>query len=224
MSGRAKSSEETDALESGRVSDPSGVSSRPREGGEPARTSKPDLFDDVTPPKAVSIYDLDEDLPTRHQSSEEIAQFQKLAREKRGAAAMKTFAPPREGPRDSSPGAREQPTSNRPIPRESGPIRIDRPRPPEADPDLASMLEDVAKGLERLPAAPPLPEIEQPRTSLERIPRLSDPVAAEPASGGGARTWRAWAAVVLVVVVIAAVLAMLRLGLFAGLLGAVGGG
>ncbi|MFO0686166.1 MAG: hypothetical protein U0234_29155 [Sandaracinus sp.] len=218
MAGRATSSEETDALESGRVSDPSGVSSRPREGAEPARTSKPDLFDDVTPPKAVSIYDLDEDLPTRHQSSDEIAQFQKLAREKRGAAAMKTFAPPREGPRDSSPGAGAPPLSNRPIPRESGPIRIDRPRPPDPDPDLASMLEDVAKGLERLPAAPAVPEIEQPRTSLERIPRLSDPVAA-PASSGGtpSRTWRTWAGVVVVIVAIVAVaLAVVRFGSFGG--------
>lgn len=161
-----------DALESGRGSDPSGVSSRPR-AEEAARTSKPDLFDDVTPPKAVSIYDLDEDLPTRHQSSDEIAQFQKLAREKRGAAAMKTFAPPRETVTS------DRPISNRPIPRESGPIRIER-RSSDPDPELASMLEDVAKGLERLPPAPPVPEIEQPRNSLERIPRLSDPVAAPP--------------------------------------------
>ncbi len=233
MSGRATSSEEMEALEAGLAGDPSGVSARPRE-SQPQRSSAPDPFDDVTPPKAVSIFDLDEELPTRLQSSEEIEQFQKLAREKRGAAAMRTFAPPRDdaprahsssgrpkgAPQSQEPGSPSDRAaassgshlepgaspSHRPVPRESGPIRIDRPRTPKPDAHLELLLEDVAKGLERLPAAPRVPEIEQPRNSLERIPRLSDPTEIAPAPAR--RPWvAALGTAVFVVAVLAAVLA-----------------
>jgi hypothetical protein len=136
-------------------------------------------FDDVTPDKPVSIYDLDEDLPTRAQSSEEIAQFQQLAREKRekrAAAAHRSFAPPQ---RDGDISA----VSNRPVPRESGPVRIETPSAPrveepkaapppapaEDEMDLDAMLEDVAAGIERLPPAPRVPFFEPHRGSLETI-------------------------------------------------------
>jgi hypothetical protein len=161
-----------------------------------------DAFDDVTPAKPVSIYDLDEDMPTRAQSSDEIAEFQQKAREKR-EAAFRSFAPPTErrsdpsiGPavvtdahRPSDPGSG---ANARPVPRESGPVRIDRLRvppphvppphvtPDEADvstPDLDDALRDVAATLERLPPAPRVPRIEQPRGSLETIGTVSRDVA-----------------------------------------------
>src|SRR6266404_6534613 len=107
-----------------------------------------DAFDDVTPAKPVSIYDLDEDLPTRAQSSEEIAEFQEKARAKR-ESAHRSFKPPTDGPS----------SSGRPIPRESGPVLIDRMRVPAPlaerdEPELDSALRDVAETLQRLPPAP----------------------------------------------------------------------
>jgi hypothetical protein len=159
-----------------------------------------DAFDDVTPAKPVSIYDLDEDLPTRAQSSDEIAEFQQKAREKR-EAAFRSFAPPSErrsdpqavasapvitdARRPSEPGSG---ANARPVPRESGPVRIDRlrvppphvPGPGDSAPDLDEVLNDVAATLDRLPPAPRLPRIEQPRGSLETIGRVSAPPPAAP--------------------------------------------
>ncbi len=139
-----------------------------------------DAFDDVTPPKPVSIYDLDEDLPTRTQSSDEIAEFQKLAREKRAAVAFRSFGPPKRDVVSTPPD--ESSVSGRPIPRESGPVRIHAATnapmaslpalisPPSAEEaDLDAMLNDVAAGLERLPPAPRLPRFEEMRGTLETI-------------------------------------------------------
>jgi hypothetical protein len=147
-----------------------------------SRSEEMDAFDDVTPAKPVSIYDLDEDLPTRAQSSEEIAEFQQKAREKR-EAAFRSFRLPTE-PRPSDPGA-ARPTEGgsgsnpRPIPRESGPVLIDRLRvpPPVAPESLDQAVSDVAATLDRLPAAPKVPVFDPPRGSLETIPTLSEPPA-----------------------------------------------
>jgi hypothetical protein len=142
-----------------------------------------DAFEDVTPAKPVSIYDLDEDLPTRMQTSDEIAEYQQKTRARR-EGAFKSFAPPTER-RSSEPGAPATTSagstpSARPIPRESGPVLIDRMRVPSPapaleaadEPDLSALVDDVAAALERLPPAPRVPVIEQPRGSLEVIPVL----------------------------------------------------
>lgn len=147
-----------------------------------------DPFDDVTPDKPVSIYDLDEDLPTRAQSSEEIAEYQRLLREKR-EAAFRSFKPPKDVARRDSQPEPSSTSSVRPVPRESGPVRIDRMRVPppggaegEAPPDLDEVLNDVAATIQRLPPAPRVPYFEEPRGSLEAIPTLSQaPPAPAPA-------------------------------------------
>lgn len=152
-----------------------------------------DAFDDVTPDKPVSIYDLDEDLPTRAQSSDEIAEFQKLAREKR-EAAFRSFKPPSaaEDARTSSPASRPSNPSGRPIPRESGPVLIasGKPRPPvpaEPEPDFEAILSDVAAGLERLPPAPRVPHFEPEHGALETI---HGPGTVPPAPAPRAPRWR----------------------------------
>lgn len=163
-----------------------------------------DPWGDVTPDRPVSIYDLDEDLPTRAQSSEEIAEYQQMLRDKKRAAAYRSFPPPRDTP------------SVRPVPRESGPVRIDRLRvpppmpereaPPDAhDGDLEQVLSDVAATLERLPPAPRLPVFEQPRGSLEVIRTSPEP---PPAIRPPPR-WRRAAIVTLSLVLIALVAAAL---------------
>lgn len=160
-----------------------------------------DAFDDVTPDKPVSIYDLDEDLPTRTQSSDEIAEYQRLAREKR-EAAFKAFKPPsadRDRDRISSP------SSVRPIPRESGPVPV-TPRAEEQEPDLDALLNDVAAGLERLPPAPRVPHFEPERGTLETIHGPSGPPAAAPVVVPARRS-RRWIALVLTLVVLAVTLA-----------------
>lgn len=141
-----------------------------------------DAFDDVTPSKAVSIYDLVEDLPTRAQSSDEIAEFQRQARIKR-ESAHKSFPAPKAN--DSKPPPEPTTTSsNRPIPRESGPMLIDRLRLPramseseqasqpardQAHDEMDDVLRDVAATIQKLPPAPRLPHFEPSRASLETI-------------------------------------------------------
>lgn len=166
-------------------------------------------FDDVTPPKPVSIYDLDENLPTRMQSSEEIAEFQRKAREKR-ETAFKSFPAPNESGRSSSSGV-----SVRPVPRESGPVLIDRLRVPppiqgegsiegDADADLDEVLNDVAASLARLPPAPRVPVFDEPRGSLETVTHQLPPspkLAAPPPSR--TRRWLIAAISVLTVGIVA---------------------
>jgi hypothetical protein len=114
-------------------------------------------FDDVTPPRPVSIYDLDEDIPTRMQSSDEIAEYQRKARERRDPA-HRSFR------KTSEPVAAP---SGRPIPRESGPVLIERARPspapapaPEPELDLDEVLNDVAATISKLPPAPRMPSFD----------------------------------------------------------------
>jgi len=113
-------------------------------------------FDDVTPPRPVSIYDLDEDIPTRMQSSDEIAEFQRKARERKDPT-HKSFRKANEPV--STP-------SGRPIPRESGPVVIERPKPPPPDPaepdlDLDQVLNEVAATISQIPPKPRVPRVEQ---------------------------------------------------------------
>jgi len=166
-----------------------------------ATSEEGDAFDDVTPAKSVSIYDLDEELPTRAQSSQEIAEFQQKAREKRDAA-FRSFAPPTE--RTSSPSDPGSGSMPRPIPRESGPVRIDRLRLPppikteSKTEDLADVVSDVAATLERLPPAPRVPKFEPQRGSLETIAGVDETVAApEP------RRWLARLAIVVLLTIAA---------------------
>ena len=154
------------------------------------------LDDDRTPPRPVSIYDLDEDLPTRTQTSDEIAEFQRKARERRDPT-HRSFG------KTSEPAA---PTSGRPIPRESGPVRIERPIAPaaaEAELDLDQVLSDVAATIARLPPAPRVPKFDEQRGPLETI--HGEDTRPLPASSVRPRAWRelAWG-VVLVVITLAA--------------------
>lgn len=135
-----------------------------------ASSEESDAFDDVTPAKPVSVDDLDYDgeMPTRAQSSDEIAEFQQKAREKR-EAAFRSFRPPTErtsSPASGSPasgsssspdlmgappsgtdsGARKLPPEQgsgsmaRPIPRESGPQLISAAMVRKAGPPPSSGL------------------------------------------------------------------------------------
>jgi len=177
-----------------------------RMAGRANSSEESDAFDDVTPAKPVSIYDLDEDMPTRAQSSDEIAEFQQKAREKR-EAAFRSFRPPTE--RTSSPssssspdlmgappsgtdsGARKLPDTGsgsmpRPIPRESGPQLISaagvrKADAPPSTPDLEKAVEDVAATLQKLPPAPRVPQFEPQRGSLEHIPGITSTPPAAPA-------------------------------------------
>jgi hypothetical protein len=91
----------------------SGVNARPAE-----------QWDDKTPPRDVSIFDLDEDVPTRMQSSDEIARFQELAREK-AAAKAKAAQESASKPAASSPA----PAASSPAPAASSPAPAASSRP-----------------------------------------------------------------------------------------------
>jgi len=179
-----------------------------------------DAFDDVTPDRPVSIYDLDENLPTRAQSSAEIAEYQRQLREKRAEVVqraepaqrtegVKAFRPPTDStPSPSAPPQRgSSGSSARPIPRESGPVPIDRLRvpPPMAprDHELEDALADVAATLAKLPPAPRVPNFDPPpRTSLESIrtaPRTLPPAPRR------SRAWTIAAAIIVLMLAAGAV-------------------
>jgi hypothetical protein len=169
-------------------------------GGSTSEEMDAPSFEDVTPPRPVSIYDLDEDIPTRMQSSDEIAEYQRKARERRDPT-HRSFA------RSSDP---DSPPSGRPIPRESGPVLIDRarpsatkgptpsPAPAEPELDLDEVLSDIAATIERLPPAPRVPKFDRRDATPEMI-HVAATRAVAAIKPRRSRAPLAWAALLLVV-------------------------
>jgi hypothetical protein len=139
----ASTSEEMDSVdldEEAAARRPSGEQLRTRSSGPAARRDPKDVaFDDVTPTRSlaeVGLADMDEDLPTRMQTLDEVARF-------RSAAAV-----------EAAPVEAE--------PAEPAPVRRDVVRPPPSAPApeaVAFRSFPVPRGRDSVPSMPPAPAV-----------------------------------------------------------------